>query len=103
LPETVEPILSRLPDRLHPALEEEIKYSAFVERERKEAEKVAGLNDRRLPNADGAIPGLRVEARQQLERHRPTTFGEAQRIPGITPADIAALLIHSSRVEAANS
>jgi tRNA uridine 5-carboxymethylaminomethyl modification enzyme len=103
LSEIVEPVLSLLPERLHVVFEEELKYAAFVERERKEADKVASLNDLRLPVASGAIPGLRYEARQQLETHRPTTFGEAQRIPGITPADIAALLIHSSRVEAANS
>jgi tRNA uridine 5-carboxymethylaminomethyl modification enzyme len=102
LPNAVEPILARLPGRLHGVFEEELKYAAFVERERKEAEKVAGLGERRLPETGGSIPGLRHEARQQLATHRPTTFGEAQRIPGITPADIAALLIHSSRVEAAS-
>jgi tRNA uridine 5-carboxymethylaminomethyl modification enzyme len=101
LPDAVEPILARLPGRLHGVFEEEHKYAAFVERERKEAEKVAGLGERRLPETGGSIPGLRHEARQQLATHRPTTFGEAQRIPGITPADIAALLIQSSRVEAA--
>jgi tRNA U34 5-carboxymethylaminomethyl modifying enzyme MnmG/GidA len=42
---------------------------------------------------------LRYEARQQIERHHPRTFGEAQRIAGITAADIAALLIHATRME----
>ena len=100
LPELVQPILERLPARLHSQFEEELKYAAFVAREQREADKVACLSDRILPESNVDIPGLRHEARQQLATHKPSTFGEAQRIPGITPADIAALLIHSSRVEA---
>ena len=41
-----------------------------------------------------AIPALKTEARQRLNRVRPATLGQASRIPGITPADIALLLVH---------
>lgn len=101
MPELVGPILASLPARLLPTFAEELKYEAFVDRELKEAAKVTGLVDRLLPPTIGHIPGLRHEAALQLASHRPQTFGEARRLPGITPADIAALLIHSSRVEAA--
>ena len=103
LPDVVGPILDRVPERLHAHLEEELKYAAFVERESREAAKVVGLADRPLPRGGDGVPGLRHEAREQLASHQPRTFGEAQRIPGITPADIAALLIHSTRVEAASN
>ena len=43
------------------------------------------------------VPGLRIEARQQLAAAPVSTFGDAQRLPGVTPADISALLIHSER------
>ena len=52
-----------------------------------------------LPNTDCAVPGLRHEARQQIKRYRPRTFGDAQRIAGVTAADISALLIHATRME----
>ena len=42
--------------------------------------------------------GLRTEARQQLERVHPRTVGQASRIPGVTPADIAILLVHVERM-----
>ena len=43
------------------------------------------------------VPSLRIEARQELEAAAISTFGDAQRLPGVTPADIAALLIHMKR------
>jgi tRNA uridine 5-carboxymethylaminomethyl modification enzyme len=42
----------------------------------------------------GAIPQLRVEAREKLTRVRPTNLGQASRISGITPADLAVLLFY---------
>ena len=47
------------------------------------------------------IPGLRYEAGLKLDRHQPVTFGDARRLSGVTPSDIAALLIHATRLEAA--
>ena len=47
------------------------------------------------------LRGLRAEARQQLARVQPRTLGQASRIAGVTPADIALLLIHIERMRRA--
>jgi tRNA uridine 5-carboxymethylaminomethyl modification enzyme len=97
--------LYHLPSRLMPIIEEDIKYSAFVERERREVDRRAALEHRTLPlEIDfGYVDGLRYEASAKLTKHRPRTIGEASRLSGVTPSDIAALLIHTSRAEAATN
>ena len=47
------------------------------------------------------LHGLRTEARQRLDRFRPATLGLASRLEGVTPADIAVLLVHLKRLRAA--
>ncbi|MCM2336326.1 MAG: tRNA uridine-5-carboxymethylaminomethyl(34) synthesis enzyme MnmG, partial [Pseudomonas sp.] len=46
-----------------------------------------------------AVSGLSAEVRQKLERVRPETVGQAQRIPGMTPAAVSLLLVHLARVK----
>ena len=45
------------------------------------------------------ISGLRLEARQKLDRQKPRSIGQASRIPGVSPADIAVLMVWLSRKE----
>lgn len=83
-------------------VEEHVKYAAFLERELREIERRAGLEHRPLPpeiDYDSVL-GLRIEARAKLARTRPLTFGQASRVSGVTPADIAVLLVHATRHEA---
>ena len=80
-------------------LEDELKYAAFVSREKREVSRTGALANQLLPDTEGSVPGLRNEARQQIEKHQPRTFGEAQRLAGITAADISALLIHATRLD----
>lgn len=94
--------LQRLSDLTRTLVEEEIKYGAFVERERREVDRRATLDHRVLASSTdfAAVPGLRYEASAKLASHRPRTIGEASRLSGVTPSDIAALLIHATRSEA---
>ena len=69
------------------------KYAGYIARQQAEVERAARLADKRIPDAFdyGRITQMRVEARQQLERVRPTNLAQASRISGVTPADIALL------------
>jgi tRNA uridine 5-carboxymethylaminomethyl modification enzyme len=79
------------------------KYAGYVAKEEQAASRAARLEANRIPEALDyqALRGLRVEARQQLERVRPLTIGQASRIPGVTPADIALLLVQVERLRRA--
>jgi tRNA uridine 5-carboxymethylaminomethyl modification enzyme len=76
------------------------KYAGYVAKEEQAANRAARLEANRIPDALDyqTLRGLRVEARQQLERVRPLTVGQASRIPGVTPADLALLLIQVERL-----
>ena len=76
-----------------------IKYRGYIAREQQIADKLARLENVRLP-ADtdySAIKAISTEGRQKLERHRPETVGQASRIPGISPSDINILLLMMNR------
>ena len=77
----------------------EAKYAGYIEKQRREVERMRRLEERRIP-ADfdyGAVVGLRNEAREQLARFRPATLGQASRLAGVNPTDISILLIHLER------
>ncbi len=90
-----------LPKRLWPRLEQELRYGAFVDREAKEVARSAAMERRPIPAGVDfhTLTGLRYEARTKLSLHQPRTFGEASRLQGVTPADIAVLLVHTGRME----
>ena len=89
------------PDRpaLPRAVQEEVgiqlKYAGYLARQEKQVEDFRREENRLLPeNLDyGAITGLRLEARQKLAEIRPMSVGQAGRISGVSPADVAVLLI----------
>jgi tRNA uridine 5-carboxymethylaminomethyl modification enzyme len=74
----------------------EAKYSGYVDRQAVEVERFRRMEDRKIPATFdyGAVPQLRVEAREKLTRVRPASVGQAGRISGITPADLAVLLFY---------
>ncbi len=80
-------------------VEVEVKYRGYIEKQRKEVERIHRLEKWRiLPDIDYLeLTGLRFEASQKLTRFRPATLGQASRIDGVTPADIAILLVHMER------
>ena len=85
---------------LSPAVTDEveiqIKYAGNLTRQEKQVEEFRKEEARLLPeNLDyAAIPGLRLEAREKLAAIRPVSIGQAGRISGVSPADIAVLLIY---------
>lgn len=84
-----------LPRAVTEQAELNLKYEGYIRRQLKQLEEFTRLEDRLLPeDIDyGAVSGLRTEARQKLQRIRPASFGQASRISGVSPADVAALMI----------
>ena len=76
-----------------------LKYEGYITRQREQVEKMARWEERRIPpNFDYlSLDGFSWEARQKLGEVRPSSVGQAMRIPGITPAAISLLLIYLER------
>ena len=76
-------------------VEIQLKYAGYIARQEKQVAEFQKAEGRRLPpDADyTVIQGLRLEARQKLQEMRPLSIGQASRISGVSPADVAVLLI----------
>jgi tRNA uridine 5-carboxymethylaminomethyl modification enzyme len=74
----------------------EVKYAGYIGRQAEQVERFQKMENRPIPAAFdyAAIPQLRVEAREKLSRVRPANIGQAGRVSGITPADLAVLLLY---------
>jgi tRNA uridine 5-carboxymethylaminomethyl modification enzyme len=73
-----------------------IKYEGYIQKEIEQVERMKRLEARRLPHDIdyGALRGLSTEAREKLSRIRPETLGQASRISGVSPSDIAMLMVY---------
>ena len=76
-----------------------VKYSGYLERQREEIDKQRRNEDTRFPDdfRFEGIPGLSAELQSKLAGVRPETVGQAQRIPGMTPAAISLLLVQLAK------
>ena len=76
-----------------------VKYKGYIEREKSIAEKIARLEDLKIPQDFDfdMVSGLTIECRQKLLRYKPTTIAQASRISGVSPADISVLLVYFGR------
>lgn len=76
-------------------IEVEIKYEGYIEKQLKQVEKVRKLEEKNLPlDFDYTqLSGLRLEAQEKLNKIKPLNIGQAERISGVSPADISVLLI----------
>lgn len=90
---------NRMNEEVIEEAEIQIKYKGYIEREKFIAEKLHRLENISIPdNFDYfSMNALTIEARQKLDRIRPTTIGQASRIPGVSPADINVLLVKFGR------
>jgi len=76
-----------------------VKYAGYLDRQREEIERQQRHENTTIDAAFdyASVRGLSAEVQQKLERVRPQTIGQAQRIPGMTPAAISLLLVHLER------
>ena len=74
----------------------EAKYGGYIERQATEVERFRRMEGKRIPDTFdyAAVPQMRMEAKEKLARVRPASVGQASRISGITPADLAVLLFY---------
>ena len=91
-----DPDRPELPKAVTEEVEIQIKYAGYLLRQEKQVEEFKKEEARLLPEDLDyqAIGGLRLEARQKLQEIRPLSIGQAGRISGVSPADIAVLLIY---------
>jgi tRNA uridine 5-carboxymethylaminomethyl modification enzyme len=78
-----------------------LRYEGYIRRDRERLERAGVLERVRIPESMPyeMIPSLRTEARQKLELARPSTLGQASRISGVSPADIASLSVWLARAD----
>lgn len=83
-------------DRAAQQVEIETKYAGYIRRQASTVEKQSNLEKVRIPKTFDylAVSHLRAEAREKLNKIQPANLGQASRISGITPADIAILMLH---------
>jgi len=86
---------AKFPKEIWTLVETDIKYAGYIDRENQRVARVSHYAHRRIPETldYASILGLRTEAVQKLGKIRPETLGQAARISGITPADIALLSV----------
>jgi tRNA uridine 5-carboxymethylaminomethyl modification enzyme len=95
-------LIDKLPNRqeeIAEAAEIHIKYKGYIEREKDIAEKIARLEDLKIPEGFDfeKVSGLTIECRQKLKRYNPRTIAQASRISGVSPSDISVLLVYFGR------
>jgi len=75
------------------------KYKGYIDKELKDAEKMVKLENKKIPEDIDYedIENIASEAREKLEKVRPTSLGQASRISGVNPADISVLMVYLKR------
>ena len=91
----IDPERPELPVDVREQVNINIKYEGYIERQKRQVEQFKKLEKRLIPEniRYEEIAGLRIEARQKLEKFRPSSVGQASRISGVSPADISVLLV----------
>ncbi len=93
------PELSDAPQAAREQAEIDIKYEGYLQKEQQQIEKAKAMEDALLPEDApyDQLDALRLEARQKLSRQKPRSLAAASRIPGVSPADIAVLMVWLKR------
>jgi tRNA uridine 5-carboxymethylaminomethyl modification enzyme len=101
----IDPNRKPLPVDVIEQVEITIRYEGYINRQQRQVEQFKKLEKRLIPddiNYDD-VSSLRLEARQKLEKFRPTNIGQASRIGGVNPADVSVLLIYLDSIGRGNS
>ncbi len=96
-------LLDLLPPLPEPAAQEvelQVKYESYVRKQEQIVHRARRLEEHLIPEPIDyeAVPHLRTQARQKLTRTRPRTIGQASRVEGVTPADIAILMVYLEKM-----
>lgn len=94
--ESVDKTREKLPKSVVEQVEIQVKYEGYIKLQQEQIERFKKLEEKKLSSdIDYAkIKGLSLEARQKLNKQKPTSVGQASRISGVSPADISVLLIY---------
>lgn len=91
-----DPSRPELPETVTEQVEIQLKYAGYIERQLAQVEKFKRQEEKKIPeklNYD-EISGLRIEARQKLKAVKPASIGQAERISGVSPADVSVLMVY---------
>ena len=88
-------VFGEYPKTVRETAEITVRYEGYLKRTLEQIERSARLEDKALPDDIDyhSIQGLRLEAREKLDRIRPLNLGQAGRISGVNPADISVLMV----------
>ncbi len=92
---TLYPEINSYPDEILKQVEYALKYEGYIERQKKEIEKLSSLQEVKIPLqfSYSAVQGLKQEAKEKLSFYTPSNLAEASHIEGVTFADISVLLV----------
>lgn len=94
-----DPTRPELPPEIFEQVEIELKYEGYIRRQEAQIREMRRLEGKKIPVSTDytAIDGLRLEAREKLQKIRPENVGQASRISGVSPADVSVLLIYLAK------
>ena len=97
----IAPPTETLPSAVREQVEIQIKYDGYIQRQQRQIHQFKKLENFRIPDTFDYtnVQGLKMEAREKLAKIRPTSIGQASRLPGVSPADISILtvILHQQR------
>ncbi|MEI6101398.1 MAG: tRNA uridine-5-carboxymethylaminomethyl(34) synthesis enzyme MnmG, partial [Eubacteriales bacterium] len=90
---------NELPEEVCEQVEIQIKYAGYIKKQAAQVERFKSVEGKQLPQDFdySRISGLRIEAKMKLNRYKPENMGQAGRISGVSPADIAVLMVYFSK------
>jgi tRNA uridine 5-carboxymethylaminomethyl modification enzyme len=98
--DTLLDLLPPLPEPAAQEVELQVKYESYVRKQEQIVHRARRLEEHLIPEPIDyeSVPHLRTQARQKLTRTRPRTIGQASRVEGVTPADIAILMVYLEKM-----